>query len=86
MQTEAIPSPQTSAPVKLHTVTSQRWDLNILSQQESCIEYIAVCRIVMLCCLASSSEDCSVSVFRVRQAKNSSCCLLLQHSYRLIRF
>jgi len=37
MQMEVIPSPQTSAPVKLHTFTSPTWDLNILSQQESCI-------------------------------------------------
>jgi len=55
MQMEVIPSPQTSAPVTLHSVTSQTWDLNILVQQESCIEYIPVCRIVMLCCWASSS-------------------------------
>ena len=56
MQMEVIPSPQTSAPVKLHTVTSQSWDLNILGQQESHIEYIPVCRILMLCCWASSSQ------------------------------
>jgi len=56
MQMEAIPSPQTSAPVKLHTVTSQIWDLNILGQQESRIEYIPVCRIVMLCCWEISTQ------------------------------
>jgi len=32
IQMEVIVSPQASAPVKLHTVTSQTWDLNILSQ------------------------------------------------------
>jgi len=53
---EVIASPQTSAPVKLHTVTSQIWDLNILGQQESRTEYIPVCRIVMLCCWACSSQ------------------------------
>ena len=56
MQMEVIPSPQTSAPIKLLTITSQTWDLNILGQQESCIEYIPVCRIVMLCCWVSSSQ------------------------------
>jgi hypothetical protein len=48
MQMKVIPSSQTVAPVKLHTITFQTWNLNILSQQESCIEYISVCRIVML--------------------------------------
>jgi len=38
------------------TVTSQACDLNILGQQESHIEYIPVCRIVMLCFWASSSH------------------------------
>ena len=57
MQMEVIPSPQTSATVKLHTVTSKTWDHNILDQQESCIEYIPVCRIVMLCCWANSSQN-----------------------------
>ena len=42
--------------LSLHTITSQTWDLNILVQQESHIEYIPVCRIVMLCCWASSSR------------------------------
>ena len=48
--------PQTSAPFTIHTVTSQTWDLNILGQQESHIEYIPVCRNVMLHCWASSSQ------------------------------
>jgi hypothetical protein len=73
MQMEVIPSPQTSMPVKLHAVTSQTWDLNILGQQESCVEYIPVYRIVMLCCWAkvvlSISKEYSVFVFRIRQAK-----------------
>ena len=56
MQMEVIPSPQTSVPVKLHTVTSQTQDCNILGQQESLIEYIPVYRILMLCCWASSSQ------------------------------
>ena len=43
MRMEVIPSPQTSAPVELHTVTSQTHDLNILGQQESRMEYSAVC-------------------------------------------
>jgi len=49
MQMEAIPSLETPMSVKLHTITSQTWDLNILSQQKSRIEYIPVRRIVMLC-------------------------------------
>jgi len=56
MQLEAIPSPQTSVSVKLHTVTSQTWDLNILHQQESHVEYTPVLRTVMLCCWVSSSQ------------------------------
>jgi len=56
MQMEVIPSSQTPAPIRLHTVTSKTWDLNILGQQESRIEYIPVCRIVMMCCWASSSH------------------------------
>jgi len=56
MQMEVIPSPQTPVPVKLRTITSQIWDLNILAQQESHIEYIPVCRIVMLCCWEISSQ------------------------------
>ena len=47
---------KTSASVNLHTVTSQTWDLNILGQQESCIEYIPVCGILMLWCWAWSSQ------------------------------
>ena len=57
MQMEVILSPQASAPAKLHTITSQAWDLNILGQNESRIEYIPVCRIVMLCCWANSSQN-----------------------------
>ena len=56
MQMEVIPSRQTSAPVTLHTTTSQTWNLNILGQQESRIEYSTVCRMVLLCCWASSSR------------------------------
>ena len=75
MQMEVIPSPQATAPINLHTITSQTWDLNILGYRESHIEYIPVYMIVMLCCWASSSQhfkDYSVFVFRVWQAKNNS--------------
>ena len=82
MQIEVIPSHQTFTPVKLHTVAFQTRDFNILGWQESRIEYIPVCRIMMLCCWVSSIlKDYSVFVFRVRQAKNNSCSLLL-HSCR----
>ncbi len=56
MQMGVVSSPQTSTPVKLHTVTSHTWDLNILGQQASRIECIPVCRIVMLCYWTSSSQ------------------------------
>ncbi len=56
MQMEVIPSRQTSVSLKLHTLTSQTWDLNILGQQEPHIEYIPVCRIVMLCFWVSSQH------------------------------
>ena len=47
MQIDVIASPQTPVHVKLHTVTSQTWDLNILCQLESHIEYIPACRIIV---------------------------------------
>jgi hypothetical protein len=56
MQMEVIAAPRTSAHVELHTVTSQTWDLNIPGQQESRIEYIPFCSIVMLCSWAGSSQ------------------------------
>jgi len=38
VQMEVIPSPRTSVPVKLRTITSQTWDLDILIQQKSCLQ------------------------------------------------
>jgi len=56
VQMEVICSPQISVPVKLHTVTTQTWALNIFGQQDSHVVYIPVCTTVMLCCWVSSSQ------------------------------